>query len=162
MMSDGLPSLMTIRQAVHGDEPEWLRMRELLWSDQEPDERLHEVRQYLGIDGPPLDPPNVVFVADRGKGRLGGFLEVTTHASAEGCGTSPVGYLEGWWVDEDLRLQGVGRALVSAAEEWARGLGYTEMASDTDDFRPWSVAAHQRLGYSVTSAGKEIRFRKPL
>ncbi len=39
-------------------------------------------------------------------------------------------YLEGWYVDEDVRRQGVGAALVRAAEAWARAKGLTEFASD--------------------------------
>ncbi len=61
-----------------------------------------------------------VFVLARVVGRMGGFVEVTTHSYAEGCPSSPVGYIEGWYVDEDLRQQGCGGKLIWAAENWAR------------------------------------------
>ena len=35
---------------------------------------------------------------------------------ADGCTTHPVGYVEGWYVDPDVRRKGVGKALVAAAE----------------------------------------------
>ena len=159
-------AVLTVRVAARNDESEWLRMRKLLWPNHTHDELLYELQFYLGIIEPPyspiVGPPEIAFVADRGDGNLGGFVEVSTHSRAEGCSTSPVGYLEGWWVDDDLRLHGIGRMLVNAAEKWARGLGYTEMASDTDDYRPWSVKAHQKLGYSIVSIGREILFRKLL
>ena len=75
-------------------------------------------------------PDARVFVALRQDRSLCGFVEVGTRAYAEGCETSPVGYIEGWYVDPDVRRQGYGRALLEAAEEWARSVGYTEMGSD--------------------------------
>lgn len=78
------------------------------------------------------DADQAVFVAVREGGGLGGFAEVSIHPHALGCETHPVGYLEGWWVDPDLRRTGVGCQLLAAAEEWARAKGWREMASDTD------------------------------
>ncbi len=71
-----------------------------------------------------------VFVAADPSGCLCGFVEVSLRQSAEGCGTRPVGYIEGWFVDPDYRNQGVGRSLVVAAETWALERGCQEMASD--------------------------------
>jgi aminoglycoside 6'-N-acetyltransferase I len=50
--------------------------------------------------------------------------------------------------------------LVSAAEDWARSRGCTEMASDTELTNRVSEAAHLRLGYRV--AAKVTAFRKRL
>ncbi|MGH7624340.1 MAG: GNAT family N-acetyltransferase [Gemmatimonadaceae bacterium] len=61
-----------------------------------------------------------VFVADRGDGSLAGFVEVGVCPYAEGCESSPVGYIEAWFVDPDVRRAGLGRALLAAAEAWAR------------------------------------------
>ncbi len=61
--------------------------------------------------------------------------------------TSPVGYLEGWFVDQDLRGRGVGARLVRAAEDWARSQGLQEMGSDTWLEDEVSLRAHQALGY---------------
>jgi aminoglycoside 6'-N-acetyltransferase I len=79
---------------------------------------------------------------------------------ADGCSTRPVGYLEGWYVDSDVRRQGVGRALVAAAEAWARTQGCREMASDTHLDNMVSRHAHARLGYAEIE--HLVHFRKSL
>ena len=61
---------------------------------------------------------------------------------AEGCTTSPVAYIEGWYVDPDLRRRNVGSQLVHAAEEWTRRQGLTEIASDTQIDNTVSIHAH--------------------
>ena len=76
-----------------------------------------------------------------------GFLEVWLREYAEGASSSPVGYLEGWFVEPEFRCKGIGRSLVLAGEEWARQAGCTEMASDSEVDNVGSIRAHQRLGY---------------
>lgn len=133
---------ITIRRATFADNPEWLRMRQTLW----PDEIEH--LSFKEMDAILADPMMPVFVAVRPDGRLGGFLEAGTRKYAEGGESSPVGYIEGWFVDPDLREHGVGRDLVKAAEEWANANGLTEMGSDTWLDNEISIKAHKKLGYS--------------
>ena len=101
-----------------------------------------------------------VFVVDRGDGSLAGFVEAGSRPYADGCDTSPVGYVEAWYVDEDLRRQGYGRALLQAAEDWARRQGYREMASDALLDNHTSNAAHRASGYEEVE--RIIQFRKVL
>src|SRR5688572_30949879 len=120
---------MTIRPLQPADRDEWRRMRRALWPNHSPDEIDAEMREF-GSAQTQCEKPAAVFVADRGDGRLGGFVEATLRPFADGCQTSPVGYVEGWYVDDDVRRQGIGRALVGAAEGWARSRGCHEMGSD--------------------------------
>ena len=115
----------TIRRATHEDKPEWLRMRQGLWTDAPLD--------YLSLDLDTLltSPNAAVFVASHTDGKLVAFIEVRLREYAEGCESSPVGYIEAWYVDEHSRGQKVGRELAYAAEGWAREKGMIEMASDT-------------------------------
>jgi aminoglycoside 6'-N-acetyltransferase I len=76
-----------------------------------------------------------------------GFAEVSRRAYAEGCETSPVGFLEGWYVLAERRGAGVGRALLAAGEMWARELGCREFASDAVVNNAVSAAAHRALGF---------------
>jgi aminoglycoside 6'-N-acetyltransferase I len=146
---------MLIRPVRAEDRAEWLRMRLQLWPHCSAEEHVAEMEE---IRSTPDDYP--VFVAERSGGGLGGFLEVQARPWVEGCDTQPVGYLEGWFVDEDLRARGVGRSLVEAAEEWARGRGLQEMASDCYVDNDVSLAAHTALGYAELE--RVIRFRKSL
>ncbi len=130
-----------IRRATPQDKSEWLRMRHLLW----PKDDLAGLA--AGMEAMLADPDAPVFVAVRPDGKLGAFLEAAIRKYAEGCDTSPVGYLEGWFVDEDLRGQGLGGRLVAAAEDWARRHGLHEMGSDTWLDDEASLRAHSALGY---------------
>lgn len=143
-----------VRRVLIEDKEEWLRMRLALWPDNTPEEALAELDEIFA------DPLTPVFVAVRENGKLGGFLEGGLRKYAEGCDTSPVGYIEGWYVDEDWRGQGVGGALVQAMETWAREQGYTEMASDTWLDNENSIQAHLALGFEESE--RLVHFRKSL
>ncbi|MER3483677.1 MAG: aminoglycoside 6'-acetyltransferase [Meiothermus sp.] len=109
-----------------------------------------------------LDRPErfQILVAENSSGGFIGWLEVSLRDYAEGCRTSPVGYLEGWYVAPEHRRGGVGRRLVEAAEDWARAKGCTEMASDTELHNALSQQAHARLGYAEVE--RIVCFRKSL
>jgi len=145
---------ISIRRATSADKAEWLRMRLLLWPDGTPEDFSTEMEALLA------DPLTPVFVAVRPNDMLGGFLEAGTRKYAEGCDTNPVGYIEGWYVDEDLRGMGIGKALVKAAEDWAHSQGLTEMASDTWLDNEVSIRAHLRMGYKETE--RLVHFAKKL
>jgi aminoglycoside 6'-N-acetyltransferase I len=126
------------------DDAGWLRLRVGLWPEQ--------TRRELDADRSIFrERPdrNAVFFARRADGRLAGFLEASLREYAEGCATSPVGFIEGWYVDGDSRRAGVGRALVRAAEAWAAELGCVEMGSDTEAVNVRSQRAHAALGYGA-------------
>ena len=145
---------MLIRPIEERDVDEWLRMRLMLWPDYTIDEMRAEMATLR------VDESTATFVADRGDGVLGGFLEAGQRKYAEGCDTTPVGYIEGWYVDADLRVQGIGRALVQTAEQWARDRGCVEMGSDTWIDNEVSYRAHLALGYE--EAERLIHFNKRL
>jgi aminoglycoside 6'-N-acetyltransferase I len=132
---------IVIRLVSASDRSEWLRMRRLLWPHADPEALAREA------DSLEKDPMTPVFVAEREGGGLCGFMEAGTRLYADGCDTSPVGYLEGWYVDEDLRGTGIGEALVAEAEDWAREQGLHEMASDTTITDEVGLKAHLALGY---------------
>lgn len=105
-------------------------------------------------------PDAEVFVLERPNGLLAGYVEVGARSHADGCATSPVGYVEAWYVDPDARRAGHGRGLLTAAEEWARKRGYSEMASDALIDNDVSHHAHERAGYEVVD--RVVNFRKSL
>ncbi len=144
----------TVRRIISQDKPEWLRMRLLLWPNHTPDELQEEMDEFIE------NPEQPVFILLRADGSPGGFLEGGTRDYADGCETNPVGYIEGWYVDADLRRQGAGRALVSAMEGWARKRGLLEMGSDTWLDNETSITAHEHLGYVLKE--RIVHFAKKL
>ncbi len=133
-----------IRGAGPEDHAGWLRMRRALWDDCPEEQQVREMEEILGSD------IEIAFVAERPGGGLCGFVEVSIRPWAIGCDQRPVGYVEGWYVDVDVRRGGVGRALVEAAEAWARSKGCRQMASDAELWNEISHQAHGAIGYQET------------
>ena len=129
-------------------------MRHGLWPDAPLD--------YLALDLDDLlaDEDTAVFMAFNEQGQPVGFIEVSLRSYAEGCETSPVGYIEAWFVGVLVRGQKLGRDLVHTAEQWARKMGCSEMASDTWLENDASITAHLRLGYH--EADRLVHFVKRL
>ncbi len=146
---------MNIRSGEHRDWEEWLRMRQVLWSGCPANQHQQEMDQIL-LQADRL----AIFVCESDEKELIGFLEASLRDQAEGCETSPVGYIEGWYVDPDSRNQHIGSALVAAAEEWAVLKGCKEMASDCLIDNDVSLTAHLSLGFEEVE--RVILFRKSL
>ena len=78
----------------------------------------------------------------------------------EGTDSSPVGYLEGIYVVEVYRKQGVARELLSACEGWAKKKGCTEFASDCELENTQSLQFHLNVGFE--EANRIICFAKKI
>ena len=145
---------MNIRPLQPRDHERWIALRHALWP-RYPIEQLR--REASAFDTLQTE---AVFVAERGDGSVGGFVEVSLHPYARGCTSTPVGYIEGWYVEPDWRRKGVGAALIEAAAAWARSHGCTELASDRDADNLLSRAAHVALDFNP--ADRCELFHKPL
>ena len=156
-------SEILIRHAEPADADQWRALRAALWPDEDPAVLAADVSRFFGPARrrPGTIPEAVLVAAVAGHaGQLVGFAELSRRPYAEGCETSPVGFLEGWYVAPARRRQGIGRALVQAAEAWARGRGCREFASDALAENSLSAAAHRALGFEEVEV---IRcFRKDL
>lgn len=150
---------MRVRLIELSDRAEWLRLLVQLYPDHPAAEHVPAVDAYISLT--PCDEllPSAVFVAERADGDLAGFLELSVRNYAEGC-AGPAPYVESWFVDADVRGQGIGRALMRAAESWARNRGYREIASDAELENTGSHAAHAALGFEEVERG--VHFRKAL
>ncbi|HEX9221474.1 MAG TPA: GNAT family N-acetyltransferase [Gemmatimonadaceae bacterium] len=145
---------MKIRVYRDADWSDWLRLSLALFPEYSAEELAAGMREHRARSDAE------VFVAEREDGSVAGFVEVGSRPYADGCDTSPVGYIEAWYVDPDVRRMRYGRALLAAAEEWARGRGYREMASDSRLDNEISHAAHRRAGYDEVD--RIVQFRKVL
>ncbi|MFI4898503.1 MAG: GNAT family N-acetyltransferase [Phycisphaerales bacterium JB059] len=136
---------ITIRSVTPEDARAWVRMREQLgaeWVIPGFERKIERFFETGLID----HLPHAVFVAED-DGRPIGLAEVSLRQFAEGCETSPVGFLEGWFVEASHRGRGVGRALVDAGILWARSKGCTEFASDAETRNTGSQNAHESIGF---------------
>ena len=145
---------VTIREIVEADRVHWVRLRDALWpgslSDHETETRTFFEKR--------LKAP-IVFVAEA-DGRPVGFLELDYRKYAPGCSSSPVPFIEGWYVEPSLQGTGIGRALVEAAEAHARAAGHYEIASDAELENTGGIAAHLAVGYEEVE--RIVCFRRSL
>lgn len=116
------------------------RLRALLW----PMDDAQCEREAIGVVE---NPRWAVFAARLDGGGVVGFLEVSLRDYAEGAESSPVGFLEGLYVEAEYRRQGLAAALVRAGEQWAWSRGCTEIASDAQIDNAASIEMHGRFGY---------------
>lgn len=146
---------MSVRAATSVDMPAWQRFRRALWpevaegavEDEECERMLSQTDKFA------------VFVSESDD-RLTGFIEASLRDYADGCDTSPVGCVEGWYVEPHARRTGIGRQLVAAAEDWARSKGCTEMASQALLNNADGRHAHEHLGYDEVE--QQVCYRKYL
>jgi aminoglycoside 6'-N-acetyltransferase I len=145
-----------VRHATAADADAWWMLRKALW----PDEDALELRAEADAFFRGSDLLRAVFICEDGQGRPLGMLELSLRPYADGCRSSPVPYVEGWYVAPDARGGGVGGALMRAAERWAAGQGFTELASDALVDNEQSERAHKALGFDEVE--RRIQFRKAL
>ena len=67
------------------------------------------------------------------------------HDYVEGTESSPVGYLEGIFIQEDYRRKGYARALMAECEKWAKQKGCSEFASDCELDNNVSLTFHMKI-----------------
>ena len=145
---------MLIRRITEADREDWLRLRDALWPGSR---REHDLETRAYFETPSGTP--IVFVAEIDN-RIVGVLELEYRKYAPGCASSPVPFIEGWYVEPSYRVRGVGRALVAAAEAYARTEGFAEMASDADVANAGGIAAHRAVGYAEVE--RVVCFRRSL
>ncbi len=100
------------------------------------------------------------FLAFDGEKAIGFAQCQLRHDYVEGTDTSPVGYLEGIYVAEGHRRQGIARELLSACEKWAKEKGCFEFASDCELDNVQSLQFHLNVGFE--EANRIICFTKKL
>jgi len=97
------------------------------------------------------------YVAER-DGRILGWVDVfSVHMLISPCFFAEIG---GLVVDTKARRQGIGRALMSTAETWAREQGYAEVRLRSGLHRTDAHEFYQSLGYKLAKTSH--MFRKTL
>lgn len=126
----------------------------LLWPDHEWNELKEEMAEILS-------DKNAVFFLALTDGAPVGFAQCQIRFDyVEGTRSSPVGYLEGIFVDEKQRNKGIAKELLRCCESWSKENGCTEFASDCELDNTDSVQFHLKTGFE--EANRIICFRKGL
>lgn len=145
--------MSSIKPCTSPEQAGWLQLRMALW----PADRavhLQEMQELCAQPG-----RYAQFVAYSSLGEPQGLVEVALRSDyVNGTDSSPVGFLEGLYVDPAFRKQGVAALLVKTAEQWVREQGCTEMASDALLDNTTSHAMHRALGFEETE--RVVYFRK--
>lgn len=122
-----------------------------LWPDHEQAELEAELAQILGQEDAAF------FLAEPAEG----FAQCQLRRDyVEGTDSSPVGYLEGIFVEDSCRRKGLARELLRACENWAREQGCREFASDCELINTQSQHFHRALGFQ--EANRIVCFTKKL
>ncbi len=102
-------------------------------------------------------PDARAYVASDASGRVQGWVHVYGRHHLESDGAAEIG---GLVVASECRGKGVGRALMGAAESWAREHGYERVRLGSSILRIEAHDFYKRLGYSVVKT--QHRFQKSL
>lgn len=145
-----------IERCASAGNPGWLELRRELWPHCEEADHLAEMTATCS------NPDRLsAFLAKDEAQRPVGFVEAALRTDyVNGTHSSPVGFVEGIYVIPSARRRGFARALVRAAEAWARTNGCREMASDARIENESSQAMHRALGFAETM--RVVYFRKEL
>ena len=145
---------LTIYKAKEKDVLTVARLAIQMWEDNVLAELAAELAELM------KSPEAVVFLGEV-DGQAIGFAQCQLrHDYVEGTETSPVGYLEGIYVRDDLRGRGGAKALLKACESWAASWGCTEFASDCELDNTGSLAFHLKMGFE--EASRNIHFAKKI
>ena len=140
-----------IRKAEFSDLPVLTDLALKLWPDHDREEMYEELASLV-------EKPDAAFFLVE---NASGFVQCQLrHDYVEGTESSPVGYLEGIYVEEGCRRQGLARELLAACENWARERGCREFASDCELTNTQSLRFHLSLGFE--EANRIICFAKKL
>lgn len=147
---------LVVERCLTVDHTGWLDLRRALWPEGSAAEHRDEMAAFCA------NPQRFAqFVARAPSGEAMGFVEASLRSDyVNGTDSSPVAFLEGIYVTPPFRGRGAARALVQAVEQWARGLGCSEFASDAALDNQRSHAMHRALGFVETE--RVVYFRKTL
>ena len=130
-----------IQKAEAKDAPAIAELACRLW----PDNTVEEMRSEMGAI---LTKPDAAFFIAFEADVPVGFAQCQLRYDyVEGTDSSPVGYLEGIYVVEGSRRHGIAGELLCACENWAKGKGCTEFASDCELSNVQSLQFHLNVGF---------------
>ncbi len=133
--------MIVIQPMIEREVPAVAQLALKLWPDAHLSELAAEILAALSSG------KDLIYVAKANESIIA-FAHVALHLEyVEGTSTSPVGYLEGIFVEEAYRKQGIALQLVQHCESWAKGKGCQEFASDAELPNVDSQRFHEKVGF---------------
>ena len=143
-----------IRKASRGDAARAAALAIRMWEDHTLEDLTDEFRELIA------NQEAAVYLLYENDKPVGFAQCQLRHDYVEGTETSPVGYLEGIYVDDACRGKGYARMLLFACEGWAKEMGCTEFASDCELTNTQSLQFHLNVGFR--EANRIICFTKKI
>lgn len=143
-----------IRKATRDDAMNVAKLAIQMWEDNTLEGLTEEMAEIIA------SPESAVFLLYDGEMPVGFAQCQLRHDYVEGTDSSPVGYLEGIFVEEGYRNKGYAKELLKQCEAWAKDMGCSEFASDCELTNTGSLAFHLKMGFE--EANRVICFTKKL
>jgi aminoglycoside 6'-N-acetyltransferase I len=121
-----MPQRLQIRPVLPSDAAKWQSLRCKLWPDGAEDHGLEIASFFAGR----LSEPLAVFFATDEANDVVGFVELSIRNDVPGLERKRTGFVEGLYVEPQMRFCGVARALLLASRDWARSVNCVAFASD--------------------------------
>ena len=144
---------MEIKKATKSEIEQVAKLAVKMWDSSTVEELSTDFEDYVNNGG-------IVFLAYRDNKAIAFAQCGLRRDYVEGTESSPVGYLEGIYVVEEERLQGVAKQLLNACQNYAKEQGCTEFASDCELKNEESLRFHLKMGF--VEANRIICFNKKL
>ena len=142
------------RKATNADSEAIALLAVQMWAS-------HTVEDFSNVYSSISDSDNKALFLLIINGTIEGFAQCgLRHDYVEGTNSSPVGYLEGIFVQEEYRKQGYAKQLLNYCEKWAKKKGCSEFASDCELDNEISRQFHINLGFD--GANRIICFSKKI
>lgn len=143
-----------IHKATKTDSFSIAKLAVLMWENHTVDELAKEFEEIISND------ESAIFLLSCDNQDIGFASCQLRHNYVEGTSGSPVGYLEGIFVKQEYRNQGLAKALLKQCETWAKEKGCSEFASDCELENDVSLKFHLKMGFA--EANRIICFTKSL
>ena len=143
-----------IKQAGKEDAFELANLAIQMWEDNEIEELAGEFERLVQKE------EAACFLKYEGDAVVGFAQCQLRHDYVEGAETSPVGYLEGIFVEEAYRHKGYAKELLRECEKWAKSKGCTEFASDCELENEESLRFHMAMEFEEVN--RVICFKKSI
>ena len=143
-----------IREATQADILALAELAIKMWSDNTISELQSEFFDLICSDNA------VCFIKYVGNKAVGFAQCQLRNDYVEGTDTSPVGYLEGIFIEKEYRHSGYAKELLSKCEKWAKEKHCTEFASDCEIDNDISLEFHLSMGFEEEN--RIICFRKDI